>query len=119
VMHHFAVCAAMRSCGSALSWRECYTIAGRLRWCWNWHSTPLQRAHNFESGSMDRNVFRKAGVPMGRGRAISTCVACVFEVAGGWLVHERLYWDRANTMRQLGRLPAVAKAATTLAVAFR
>ena len=31
-----------------------------------------------------------AGV-LGRGRRVSARVACVFEVAGGWLVHERLY----------------------------
>ena len=58
------------------------------------------------------------GVPLGRGRRISARVACVFEVAGGWLVHERLYWDRANVMRQLGLLPALASAATTRAVTF-
>jgi steroid delta-isomerase-like uncharacterized protein len=57
-------------------------------------------------------------VPLGRGRRISARVACVFEVAGGWLVHERLYWDRANFMRQLGLLPALASAATTRAVTF-
>jgi hypothetical protein len=45
-------------------------------------------------------------------------VACVFEVAGGSLTHERLYWDRANTMRQLGWLPAIVTAATTPAVTF-
>jgi hypothetical protein len=45
-------------------------------------------------------------------------VACVFEVAGGWLVHERLYWDRPNFMRQLGLLPALVNAATTPAVTF-
>lgn len=58
------------------------------------------------------------GLPIGRGRRISARVACVFEVAGGWLVHERLYWDRANFMRQLGLLPALASAATTPAVTF-
>lgn len=57
-------------------------------------------------------------VPLGRGRRISARVACVFEVAGGWLVHERLYWDRANFMRQLGLVPAVASAVTTPAVTF-
>jgi steroid delta-isomerase-like uncharacterized protein len=55
---------------------------------------------------------------LGRGRRISARVACVFEVAGGRLVHERLYWDRANFMRQLGLLPALASAATTRAVTF-
>jgi steroid delta-isomerase-like uncharacterized protein len=59
-----------------------------------------------------------AGIRLGRGRPISARVACVFEVAGGWLTHERLYWDRANTMRQLGVLPAIANAATTRAVTF-
>jgi len=57
-----------------------------------------------------------AGIRLGRGRQISARVACVFEVAGGRLTHERLYWDRANTMRQLGLLPAIANAATTQAV---
>jgi hypothetical protein len=58
------------------------------------------------------------GVPVGRGRRISARVACVFEVGGGWPVHERLYWDRGNVMRQLGLLPALASAATTPAVTF-
>ena len=58
------------------------------------------------------------GLPLGRGRRISARVACVFEVAGGWLAHERLYWDRANFMGQLGLLPALASAATTRAVTF-
>ena len=58
------------------------------------------------------------GVRLGRGRRMSARVACVFEVAGGWLVHERLYWDRANVMRQLGLLPALASAATTPVVTF-
>ena len=60
-----------------------------------------------------------AGVPLGRGRPISARVACIFQVAGGRLLFERLYWDRANTMRQLGLLPAVANAATASAVTFR
>lgn len=34
-------------------------------------------------------------------------VACAFEVAGGKLIHERLYWDRANTLRQLGAFASV------------
>ena len=55
---------------------------------------------------------------LGRGRRVSARVACVFEVTGGWLVHERLYWDRANFMRQLGLLPALASAATTPPVTF-
>jgi steroid delta-isomerase-like uncharacterized protein len=58
------------------------------------------------------------GLPLGRGRRISARVACVFEVTGGCLVHERLYWDRANFMRQLGLLPALASAATTRIVTF-
>ncbi|HEU4938208.1 MAG TPA: ester cyclase [Vicinamibacterales bacterium] len=58
------------------------------------------------------------GVPLGRGRRISARVACVFEIVGGWLVHERLYWDRGNVMRQLGLVPALASAATTPAVTF-
>ena len=29
-------------------------------------------------------------------------VACAFEVADGRLIHERLYWDCANTLRQFG-----------------
>ena len=58
------------------------------------------------------------GLALGRGRPISARVACVFEATGGWLVHERLYWDRANVMRQLGLVPALANAATTRAVTF-
>src|SRR4030095_2175111 len=46
------------------------------------------------------------GVPLGRGRRISARVACVFEVVGGWLVHERLYWDRGNVTRPLRFLRA-------------
>lgn len=49
---------------------------------------------------------------------ISARVACVFEIARGRLVHERLYWDRANTMRQLGVVAAIASALTTRPVTF-
>lgn len=69
--------------------------------------------------SVMSGTYAGAGaVPLGRGRRISARVACVFEVAGGWLVHERLYWDRGNVMRQLGLVPALASAATTPAVRF-
>jgi len=60
----------------------------------------------------------RAGILLGKGRQISARVACVFEVAGGCLTQERLYWDRANAMRQLGVLSAIANAATTPAVRF-
>ncbi len=40
-------------------------------------------------------------------KRITARVACVFEVRDGKLAHERLDWDRANTVRQLGRLPAM------------
>jgi steroid delta-isomerase-like uncharacterized protein len=53
--------------------------------------------------------------PKGR---ISARVACVFEVADGRLMHERLYWDRANTMRQLGVIAAVASALATRPATF-
>jgi hypothetical protein len=70
----------------------------------------------FAESLMSGTYAGSAGIRLGRGRQISARVACVFEVAGGWLTHERLYWDRANTMRQLGLLPAIANAATTQAV---
>ena len=60
----------------------------------------------------------RAMAPFGRGRQISARVACVFEVASGVLLHERLYWDRANTMRQLGLLPAIVNVTTAPAVMF-
>ena len=67
--------------------------------------------------SLMRGTF--AGpMPLGRGRRISVRVACVFEVAQGSLVHERLYWDRANTMRQLDLVPALANAVKTRAMRF-
>jgi steroid delta-isomerase-like uncharacterized protein len=67
--------------------------------------------------SLMRGTF--AGpTPLARGRRISTRVACVFQVTEGRLVHERLYWDRANTMRQLGLLPSLANAMRTRAVTF-
>ncbi len=50
---------------------------------------------------------------IGGGKRIAVRVACVFEVKDGTLSQERLYWDRANTLRQLGRPAAV------LAVAFQ
>lgn len=34
-------------------------------------------------------------------------VACAFEVAHEQLIHERLYWDRANVLRQFGSLASV------------
>jgi steroid delta-isomerase-like uncharacterized protein len=51
-------------------------------------------------------------------KRICARVACVFEVSHGLLMHERLYWDRANTMRQLGVITAVASALTTRPVTF-
>jgi steroid delta-isomerase-like uncharacterized protein len=67
---------------------------------------------------MSGTYARPLGVPLGNGRRISVRVACVFEVTHGRLVHERLYWDRANTMRQLGLLASMASAATLRAVRF-
>ena len=55
------------------------------------------------------------GMPATR-RRITTRVACVFEVKDDKLAHERLYWDRANTLRQLGRIVAVMAVAFTPAV---
>src|SRR5262245_31937020 len=55
------------------------------------------------------------GLPPTR-RRITTRVACVFEVRNGKLAHERLYWDRANTLRQLGRFAAMVAVALTPAV---
>lgn len=34
-------------------------------------------------------------------------VACRFNVEDGKLVKENLYWDRGNTLKQIGKLPAV------------
>ena len=67
---------------------------------------------------MHGTFARPMGVPLGNGGCISARVACVFEVTQGRLSHERLYWDRANTMRQLGLLPSLASAATMRAVVF-
>src|SRR5262249_6681372 len=50
------------------------------------------------------------GLPATRKR-ITTRVACVFEVRDGKVAHERLYWDLANTLRQLGRIAAIVGAA--------
>ena len=49
-------------------------------------------------------------------RRITTRVACVFEVREGKLAHERLYWDRANSLRQLGRFAAIVAVALGLPV---
>jgi predicted ester cyclase len=76
--------------------------------------SSLAVAESLMSGTYAGNK----GLSFGRGRRISARAACVFEVTGGWLVHERLYWDRANFVRQLGLLPALASAATTRAVTF-
>lgn len=40
-------------------------------------------------------------------KRIAVRVACAFEVAGESLIHERLYWDRANTLRQFGTVASV------------
>ena len=65
-----------------------------------------------ESVMRGTHMGRLNGMPATRQR-ITVRVACVFEVRDGRLAHERLYWDRANTVRQLGRLAAI------LAVAFK
>ena len=59
-----------------------------------------------ESIMRGTNVGRLNGMPATR-KPITARVACVFEVRDDKLAHERLYWDRANTVRQLGRLAAM------------
>lgn len=63
-----------------------------------------------ESIMRGTHVGRLGGLTATR-RRFTTRVACVFEVRGGKLAHERLYWDRANTLRQLGRFVAVVAVA--------
>jgi carboxymethylenebutenolidase len=65
-----------------------------------------------ESIMRGTHLGRLNGLPATR-RRITARVACVFEVRDGKLAHERLYWDRSNTLSQLGRLVAV------MAVALR
>jgi carboxymethylenebutenolidase len=65
-----------------------------------------------ESIMRGTHLGKLGGLPATR-RRITARVACVFEVRNGKLAHERLYWDRANTLRQLGRL------VTLVAVALR
>ena len=63
-----------------------------------------------ESVMRGTHLGRLNGMPPTR-RRITTRVACVFEVRDGKLTHERLYWDRANTLRQLGRFAAIVAVA--------
>src|SRR5262245_5238118 len=63
-----------------------------------------------ESIMRGTHLGKLGGLPATR-RRITTRVACVFEVRDGKLAHERLYWDRANTLRQLGCFAAVVAAA--------
>ena len=63
-----------------------------------------------ESIMRGTHLGKLSGLPATR-RRITTRVACVFEVRDGKLAHERLYWDRANTLHQLGRFAAIAAAA--------
>jgi carboxymethylenebutenolidase len=59
-----------------------------------------------ESVMRGTHLGKLNGLPATR-RRITVRVACVFEVRDGKLAHERLYWDRANTVRQLGRFAAI------------
>jgi carboxymethylenebutenolidase len=59
-----------------------------------------------ESVMRGTHLGKLNGLPATR-RRITARVACVFEVRNGKLAHERLYWDRANTLRQLGRFAAI------------
>jgi carboxymethylenebutenolidase len=63
-----------------------------------------------ESIMRGTHLGKLGGLPATR-RRITTRVACVFEVRDGKIAHERLYWDRANTLRQLGRFAALMSAA--------
>jgi steroid delta-isomerase-like uncharacterized protein len=63
-----------------------------------------------ESIMRGTHLGKLGGLPATR-RRITTRVACVFEVRDNKLAHERLYWDRANTLRQLGRFAAVVSVA--------
>src|SRR4029453_17251005 len=63
-----------------------------------------------ESVMRGTHLGKLSGLPATR-RRIATRVACVFEVRDGKLAHERLYWDRANTLRQLGRFAAIVAVA--------
>ena len=46
------------------------------------------------------------GLPPSK-KQMTVKVACVFGVAEGKLVYEHLYWDRANTLRQFGKIASV------------
>jgi steroid delta-isomerase-like uncharacterized protein len=48
-------------------------------------------------------------------RAIHAKVACGFIVEDGKLVKENLYWDRGNTLKQIGKFPAVLEMLMTKA----
>jgi taurine dehydrogenase small subunit len=73
---------------------------------------------SFDAGSalgVSESIMRgthsgKLGALPATQKRITTRVACIFEVRNGKLAHERLYWDRANTLRQLGRFVAVFSA---------
>ena len=70
-----------------------------------------------ESVMRGTHLGKMNGMPA-TGKRITTRVACVFEVRDGKVAHERLYWDRANTLRQLGRIAAIVGVALRPPVSF-
>lgn len=63
---------------------------------------------------MEGNVTIKQG-PLRIKSTIHTKVACRFNAEDGKLVKENLYWDRGNTLKQIGKFPAVLEMLMTKA----
>ncbi len=59
-----------------------------------------------ESIMRGKQTGRMGNLPVSK-KTMVVRVACAFEVAHEQLIHERLYWDRANTLRQFGLLASV------------
>ena len=89
----------------AAYWRRAFAILPDL-------SIEILTLDVGRDGAWSESIMRgtqsgKVGWTPPSGKRMEARVACAFQVTAGKLAHERLYWDRANTLRQFGRIPAV------------
>jgi steroid delta-isomerase-like uncharacterized protein len=67
------------------------------------------------SESTMKGTFQKKIATICIKRKINVKVACRFNVRNNLLTRENLYWDRGNTLKQLGLIPAIIEMSFTSA----
>ena len=76
--------------------------------------TSLDVGHEMGfSESIMKGTFQKNIAMICIKRTINVKVACRFNVSNNLLTRENLYWDRGNTLKQLGFIPAMMEMSFT------